>query len=415
MIFYQDRSIEAEKNDVILSGGYSGHANFGDVAQLKSVLSWYKERGYNPIVIIRLDAVYDEEFIEKLYEWFDVKAFIFYATVLFDASKYKLKRVENFSCQYFHLYGGGMINKFWAKDIINLCETIIEFFNIKNYVVSGQQIDHFGAMLLQTHYQKYEPSVVGVRDMLSLQYLQEVGIEAYYSFDDAYEELEELSSFFQPLKSDVQEIYLHFNLSPYVSDDLVAMVHTFKESLKLLKKHYPKAKYKLLLTYLDSRILSIVDTLGVVGSLDYHFDMCDVSIVNLAALSLKNKCDKRFEIDKNAVILATSYHTAMFMQLLGLKVFMFAGNEYYEQKREGLGLDKYTIEEFLANDFEVSFHENRKNDRKIWLSKLSENYHRHRVVVQEKAAPSIIEKKAILFKHKPIQTNLETALKQLSK
>jgi len=413
MIFYQDRVIIPEVNDVILSGGYSGHANFGDVAQLKSIISWYKKRDFNVVVVIRLDAIYDEKFLEKLYEWFDVKAFIFYSSKAFNVEKYKLVKVKEFVCPNFHLYGGGMINRFWAKDIIMLCESIINKFQVTNYVVSGQQIDSYGAKLLKEHYNRFLPSVIGVRDRESLTYLRENGIEAYYSFDDAYEELEHLSTVFELVESDIKEVYLHFNLSAYVSDDLQLMIKTFVTALESIKYNYPNAKYKLLLTYLDSRILGIIDTLGVIGTLDYHFDMCEVTIVNLAALSLQSSCDNKIKIAKNSIVLATSYHTAMFMKILGMKVFMFAGNDYYEQKRKGLSLDKVSFNDLFKNDNSTEILNSKKVYREEWLRILSSHYTQHSIKPLEYKEHHLSETKLPIFKHKPIETNLADMLKKM--
>lgn len=413
MVFYQDREIEISPKDVLLSGGYSGHANFGDVAQLKSVISWYKKRDSEVIVVIRLDSIYDKAFISKLYEWFDVKGFIFYSPTILDVSKYDLFISKEFMCTNFHLYGGGMINTFWAKYIIDLTQSIIERFQVKDYVISGQQIDTFGAKLLVEHFKEYHPSIVGVRDRESFNNLEEHNLNVVFSFDDAYEELNILKESFNVQESLKQEIYLHFNLSPYVSENLHEFIDNITNSLSIIKKKYPNARYKLLLTYLDSRILSIVDTLGVIGTLDYHFDMDEVTIINLASISLKSKAKSKINIASNSIVLATSYHTAMFMQLLGLKVYMFAGNEYYEQKRAGLELESVSLDNVLEDDISKYVDEDkRQQSRAVWLGKLAKAVNSN-LIEQKRSFNAVYPVAQVPFKRKQIQTNLDSTMLQV--
>ncbi len=411
MVFYQDKEILPSNKDVLLSGGYSGHANFGDVAQLKSVISWYKEHGFEPIVIIRLDSIYDDGFVKKLYEWFDVKGFLYYSTRHYDVSKYSLKECHEFKCDKFHLYGGGMINRFWAKDIISLNESIIDHFKVKEYILSGQQIDAVGAKLLVDHFKVYPATLIGVRDMESLTHLKENYIEAYYSFDDAYEELKRLSKEFVIQKREQQEIYLHLNLSAYVSDNLKDVVKDYVEKLEYLKLRYPDAKYKLLLTYLDSQILSVMDTMSVVGALDYHFDLRDVEILNLASMSLQNS--SKTQLSSDAIVLATSYHTAMFFQLMNFRVFMFAGNDYYEQKRSGLLLDERDLEKVI-NGEAVDLSASRDKSRAEWFEKLGSLSGECRIS-EHKFITNVESKSMPVFDSKPIHTNIQEFLAQLNR
>lgn len=412
MVFYQDKEISSNSKDILLSGGYSGHANFGDILQLKSVISWYKSLDYNPIVIIRLDAIYDEQFIAYLYSRFDVKAFIFYSTTLMDVSKYNLKVSKTFSCNRFHLYGGGMINQFWAKDIIALNESIINKFQVTNYILSGQQIDKVGAMLLVEHFSNYPPCVVGVRDIDSLKNLEACNIEAVYSFDDAYESLKILSTNFIDTESEVQEIYIHFNLSSYVSDSLDNVIKEYIKNIEYLKNRYTNSRYILLLTYLDSRILDIVDTLTAIGSLDYHFDIEQFEVLNLASISLEES-KRTISFSKNAIILTTSYHTAMFFQHLGCHVFMFSGNGYYEQKKSGLNLNEHKLEDVIATqprDLSVV----RDKHRERWLKKLA-SYQECNLIKSHKRYT--VDRAYILpiFENKPIHTNIHHFIKQKKK
>lgn len=413
MVFYQDKALNIDSNNVILSGGYSGHANFGDILQLKSVISWYKNRKYNPIVIIRLDAIYDGTFIDYIYKSFGVSSFIFYSTTVFDVSKYNLKVLEKFTCDIFHLYGGGMINTLWAKDIITLNEAIINKFSIKKYLISGQQIDAFGAKLLKSHFSKFPASIVGVRDYASMQYLQENNIKSQYSFDDAYEELSRLKEYFLLRKFKNKQIYLHLNLSPYVADDLLLYIEKFKNEFLLVKNKYPNAEYKLLLTYQDSRILSIVETPSAISTLDYHFDMDEFTVINLASIAQKKEPSKIHDIDRDGIALVTSYHTAMFMQSLGLNVYMFANNDYYKQKQKGLGLAFPSVSEMInRSQSTVELEIKRVESRESWLKVLtlalnSDEY------ISSQSFNDVYPRPTVVFKHKAIQSNLELTIKNM--
>lgn len=413
MVFYQDREIVVSSNNVILSGGYSGHANFGDILQLKSMISWYKEQHCNPIVIVRVDAIYDEAFIAYIYDSFAVSGFIFYSPKVLDVSKYNLKISNVFTCDTFHLYGGGMINTLWAKEIISLNEAIINRFSVKKYLISGQQIDAFGANLLKNHLSKFPAAIVGVRDHASMTYLKEKEIKSQYSFDDAYEELTRLKEYFLPRIFGRKQIYLHLNLSPYVADDLLAYIKRFKNELLLLKNKFPNAEYKLLLTYQDSRILSIVETPSAINTLDYHFDMDEFTVINLASMAQKKEPSKIHDIDKEGIALVTSYHTAMLMQTLGLKVHMFANNEYYQQKKKGLALSASCVSEMLELKQSTELlHVKRIESRKAWFKILKVALNNEKYIFSEDFN-AIYPKATTIFKHKPIQTNLELSLKSM--
>lgn len=405
MYFYTDKKIIPADNDVLLCGGYSGHANFGDILQLRSTLAFYNQNDYSPIIIIRLDSIYDTFFIQKLYDWFEIKGVIFYSEVLYDTSALPLVSPEDFSCRTLHLYGGGMINTMWADLILNLCASLITTFGVSRYILSGQQIDAYGAQKLQEHFQKFPPALVYARDYDSLEQLQKHGMQAFYGFDDAYEALEELSHKFVRVQ-DAQELYLHLNLSPYVADDLVAFVRTYGDVLLTLKAYYPHAKVTLLLSYLDSRILSIVDTLGAIGSLDYKFDFDEVRVLNLANMAL-SQGDDRFLFAYNAIMVTTSYHTAMLGQMLGLKVHFFANNKYYKQKKKALELKTNTIYETLEQHlYRDSLHEQRTEARKLYYDKLRALF-KVPVLTSSKRYKSVeVSHAKGIFLHKPIQTNL---------
>ncbi len=120
--------------------------------------------------------------------------------------------------------------------------------------MSGQQIGLECADQVARHSLRWRPETVGCRDVLSAQVLQERGVNACVTGDDAFEELVRVAS--TPLGSEVHPVEparfgLHLNLAPYARSiedqpDHEAL-ETIGQDLGLLQSQFGESCHPLLI------------------------------------------------------------------------------------------------------------------------------------------------------------------------
>ncbi len=373
--FYCDRTIEDGSKCVLLLGGFTGYQNFGDILQLKHAISFHKNTtGLTPVVICDIGCISGPGYREKLYEIFDVDRIIFFGGEYYDVEALNLKVMESpVHIPYFHIYGGGMLNRYWGEMHLSLAQDIINFFGVGHYLLSGQQIDRAISGKLKHFFEMYKPLVIGCRDEESLEIIKEIAPDAAeYSFDDAFECIGEIAHSISPAEKDIsrQTILLHMNFAHYVHDKTTRdCLDVFKDALEQIANHYGKNNVEivLLIAFNESRIGGYGDTPAVIQKLEEAFDFPYVRIVNMANLALSYRIgsglDVPPEISPASLLITTSYHMAMFGLTLGLRTYLFKGNPYYSQKHAGLHLEELDLKAFLEGAGEAGW---AKKDRRYF-------------------------------------------------
>jgi hypothetical protein len=380
------------KGVVFLAGGYDGYYyNFGDLLQLKGALNWYKKEDPKSLLcpLIHLAPVSNKAFIEELSSFFRTSDFIFYA---FEEEDFK-EKVAKLSLEplqlptklptiVFHLYGGGFFNRFWGEFKLKEIEGVLESFPVDHYIISGQQIDDEFVPTLTQHLRKYQPDLIGCRDLKSVEILAKHGITAKFSSDDAFEELLAIvndAKNLQNLENKEISFALNMNLSYYV----LSMDEAFFERLdRLLNLLSSKTKDKGIPIFVESYLtqrdevqnmwLSIKKTL-----LTKYFPK--FLGIDLAGALLKGELNIAGSILRLApLFIANSYHTALFGKMLGIPTYLLSFNDYYSQKQAGIEVKQRTLEEFLDEDPEVILKEQEttlkihEEARAKWLKELKE-------------------------------------------
>ena len=401
--FYCDRTIEDGSKCVLLLGGFTGYQNFGDILQLKHAISFHKNTtGLTPVVICDIESIVGPDYPAKLYKIFAVDCIIFYSREYYDVEALNLKVMESpVRIPYFHIYGGGILNKYWGEWYLSLVPDVIDFFGVGHYLLSGQQIDRRISNKLQHFFEMYKPLLIGCRDEESLDIVKEIAPDAAaYSFDDAFECVGDIAHNISLAEEDTrrQTILLHLNLSLYVHDKTTRdCLDVFKDALEKIRNHYDKNNIEiiLLIAYNDSRVTAVGDTPVVIQSLEDEFDFPYVRIVNMAnlALSYKIGCglDVPLRISPAALLITTSYHMAMLGLTLGLRTYLFKGNLYYSQKHAGLHLEELDLEAFLKGAGEAGWAERDRRyfreAREKWRALLEAAYKKE--PVQERHADAL--------------------------
>jgi len=389
--FYCDRTISDGEKCVLLLGGFTGYQNFGDILQLKHAISFHKSiTGLKPVVICDIACIPGPGYPEKLHERLGVDYIIFFSREYCDAVALNLKVMESpVHIPYFHTYGGGFLNRYWVQVYLSLAPDLIDFFGVGHYLLSGQQVDHAVAGRLKHFFEAYKPLLIGCRDEESVEVVKKIApYAAAYSFDDAFESLQDLTSCMS-LTEDIdgrQTIMLHLNLSRYCHDNEAARegLEVYKDALRMIKSHYgdKDLDFVLLMAYNDLRLDEVKDTLAVLVVLEDEFDFTGARILNLANLAFYNKAggllSKTIKIPRSALLITASYHTAMMGLDMGLRTWLFEENEYYSQKHAGLHMERRDLKSFLEHSYESVWTESNRRyfrqAREKWLELLSGIY-----------------------------------------
>lgn len=359
MIFYTDDAssevLLAPGPSVLLYGGFEGFDNYGDVLQLKGAIKFHRENSTMPVImIVALAAWTTPGLLERLHRNYDVDGFIFEDDAYLDASAEGLKPITDLDAgNLLHVYGGGYFNSYWGERRAYVVEQILYTLQIREWVISGIQVDVEGAAYLQRVFALKMPILVGARDLASVDLLSATvpGDILHYSFDDAVEPIAEIGLALARLGSvesgDRHSIGVHLNItSEYMAPTQLAAGRAL---IVRASEKYPHHEATILHAYNDSREI-IRDALESVTHLSDLAIFTQFDVINFATVASLRELDPPLlrrimrALAPIDFVITASYHIALTLNLLGKPTFLLATSAYYDDKREALG---------LANDFEA--------------------------------------------------------------
>lgn len=368
MYYYTDNEtadfLAGEFEKVYLLGSYDDPNNFGDIIQLKGALEFHRNLGdREPVIMLSYRAYKEDGYVEKLKKWFNCKYFIFQSHTNEPEQQWAtLSPIASFPAGgLLHVYGGGYLNKMWGEWRIQEIEYILDLFKVKDYFLSGHQIDKDTVPKLQKLFEKKAPLLVGLRDRESLSYLQTMSIDvsAHYSFDDVTNIfLKWIAASRQDIKSFVssglsrKKFAIHMNMASYTGDEQHR--NDIVESIREATAHYPALSPQVLHSYNERRPEFTKDSLGTIIELQEDFPFHAYSVINLAQMALDINPSTNYYPQIRGILstvefaITCSYHTSMLMSFLDKPTYLIASNEYYRQKRAGLGYHD-NLEEYLKN------------------------------------------------------------------
>ncbi|MBB6670622.1 hypothetical protein [Cohnella nanjingensis] len=411
-LYADSRSIEqlnTAEEKVLLFGSYIGYSNFGDILQLKGALEFHRSHtDLIPVVVCALESISSYSFFAKLRKWFGDITFIFFDYNLQSDPSFMLQQIHTSTgVHHLHLYGGGYLNTMWGEFKLSIVEFLLKTFKIEHYVITGQQLDKNFISNLSQHIQTYSPSLIGGRDYESANLIKMAGWKGGYSFDDA-------SDIIQSMKNNLKfqindQIMFHVNTSSYTHEKLEHAINTISNSLKRIKAY--NNKLQLLQMYSDKRYV-VRDTLETIIDLEDEFPFDTYVVQNLAIMALEYQTiqnDDLLQLGNLGV--TSSYHTTMFLNMLGIPCHLFSFNDYYDQKRGALD-NKGTLDEFLNAPY-VPDYEAKLKERQDWIYILKSDFlaHRNEKLKIEKINYIITSTNlAFSYKDDQIQKNLNTSL-----
>lgn len=369
---------EGTNRVVILAGSFNGYGrNFGDLLQLRGTLRWHKQHWPGAVLcpLLHLQTISDEKTLRELIEFFGTPHWLLYAHHGEEDANSRaaalglepLRVSGSLTPAILHVYGGGFFNGFWGRWMLDLIEAVLHTFPIGRYVISGQQVGAEFAPVLAEHCRRYRPDLVGCRDPLSVEVLTHSGIEAFFSGDDAFEELlrcaetAATANATPPLNS---AFGLHLNLSRYVYSSPTqgdraqvseqAISQQIECLLQLLVTRFGPSSIPIIVgSYLDPRH-EVQDTWAAVKRTLLTRYFPQFIGLDIAGLLLQGRLEDAAPLLRSVkLFVATSYHTALFLKILGVPTYLLAFNDYYTQKQSGLQEPARSFEEFLTIDPET--------------------------------------------------------------
>ena len=365
MRYYTDKQtadfLARQNNIVYMLGGYDDPNNFGDIIQLKAAMEFHRQQGVRtPVILLSYRAFKSEDYVTHLKKWFNCDYFVFQTHDEQPEQNWtSISPLEHYpSGGLLHVYGGGYLNKMWGEWHLKEIEVMLDLFKIDNYLLSGHQIDQEIVPRLKVVFEKKMPLLVGLRDHQSLEYVRgmDLDVPAHYSFDDVTRIfMAWISTTKQDVKSIIastfrkQKYAIHMNMASYAGDDehRENIIHAIRGVDSLRKGYGPIVLH----SFNERRLNFTKDSLGSIIELQEEFPYHAYSVVNLAQMALDINPANNYYPDISGVIssvdfaITCSYHTSMLMSFLGKPTYLIASNEYYRQKRLGLGytddLDAY--------------------------------------------------------------------------
>lgn len=363
---------------IILIGGYLGYNNFGDILQLKEAISFHKSVTFlEPVVVCHVSSIPDKNFLSRLRNWFGICAIIFIHDHTVDVTLLNLHLIDSvFSIENLHLYGGGFLNKYWGDYFLKLVEGLIRNFRVDNYIISGQQVGVEFANILKEHFNKFRPKLIGARDFESQNIINSIGFKCEFSFDDASNIIQSWARCKPKHRSAKKVLLIHLNTSKYTSnndDEQRKELSRISQVLIMLSEKFKNFEPVFLNAYSECRA-SVKDTLATIISMEDSLPFLDFRVIDIAHMALlhdpsNTTIDNNLAIFSGGIAISSSYHTAMFCNMLNTPCYQISENAFYKQKREGLGKNR-TLEQFLENPSVSSF-SGFMEQREVWLVKLA--------------------------------------------
>lgn len=389
------------KRIILLIGGFNGYWNFGDLLQLRGAIRWYEINHPEDIVcpFLHLKTIANHKDLELLNRLFTTEHWLFYAHhEEVDANQQAevlglepLKVLNKQAQALLHVYGGGFFNRFWGHWILSLIEQVLCLFSVTHYLISGQQVSPDFADILAEHCQYYQPDLIGCRDPLSVQLLQTHGILASLSGDDAFEELllykAPQEAVTKPLVQ-AESFGLHLNLSGYVysarpgMNELSqehALIQKVNNYFQLLLERFGLTAQPVIVgAYLDARP-ELDDSWTCLKKTLFTKYFPQFTALDLVGLLIQGKLQEAaITLQQLQLFVAMSYHTALFLKVLGVPTYLLAFNEYYQQKQQGIESCPRPLEDFLKTQprqilaEQDSYLLNHRQTRQSWLDSMCE-------------------------------------------
>lgn len=345
------------KGKRLLLGGDFGYSNFGDVLQLRGAIKKSKDQNLEPIVIYNLDSITDINYINRMKLLLNVNIIIFisYKNIDFsDVIELKLSQLKaTVNIYSLHLYGGGYLNAMWGDYMLSLSEYFIDLFKIHDYRISGQQLESEYIDKFISHLNKTNPVIVGVRDFDSLALMELANYPCYYSFDDATEELLNISKKVSKNQDSTNTFLIHLNFSKYTDSN--NNIESIINKLNFIKREYPNYSINVFNAYNDNRY-DVQDTLKSLIFLENRFPYKKYTVIDGGAVAY-DIYDQDYSFLSSEFAISSSYHTTLLMGLSNIPCYLFTNNRYYEQKGRSLKtekdfylfLDKLPISDFSEN------------------------------------------------------------------
>lgn len=373
MFFYADaESIEvlcSNRSKAVLLGSDFGYGNFGDVLQHVGAVSHLQETSALDLVsIFALEAISRFVGTDALRGIYNVDALMFVATEplrVEDLSRLGLQQVLMVNnVAVVHLYGGGFLNEMWGDFSLDIAEQLLRQVPRATYVISGQQVAASYSRRVADHIATYKPRLVGVRDRDSLRNVQEQGVAAEFSFDDAVEQLLSLSRLYQLRRGD--GAFIHLNSSGYTGNDSALLEMT--RHLSLVAGRVGGSALPVLFQAFQDGREQVIDSLETVKRLERAFPFAGTQTALLveAILAPPGKWAPRVLVGEFGY--SCSYHVTMWLQLNGIPCWLRGSNSYYDQKRRSLGVEG-SFESFLET-LPLVEHGANLEARSQWLGKL---------------------------------------------
>lgn len=374
--------LKTKNKRAYLYGSFVGYNNFGDIIQLKHAIDFHKQRtDLTPVIVLHLTSLESSHHVQELKRWYGCDHFIFISDKVFnttDANLALIKKIQPGGL--LHIYGGGFLNKYWGRGIIEKVIDMLDSLAISNYLFSGQQVEEATVPYLNKLIEKQQPLLFGVRDYESYKYMKQAGVakNIEFSFDDVIEILHTWRESTRPSlklrllnKMRPTTTLWHINISSYATANKKRVL----EKIRRVKRDRPKNRVLVAHAYNDIRV-SLRDSLQSILQLENDFPYYDYKVVNLAQMALDIHPEKNTYPNIAALLsnvdlaVASSYHTAMLTTIFGIPSFLMSENEFYSQKQKGLG---------FGNDFGKFMDDPSKHlnsfqkemiERQEWLEKL---------------------------------------------
>lgn len=359
--------LENPAEKVFLVGSDFGYGNFGDILQHINTIRFHAQLGrHQTVCFMAANAIGDVQFPLFVRQAYGMDAVVFVSEYPLDLSQtglnlQPLRLVCNAAA--LHLYGGGFLNDKWGDFVLGVTEFLLHHFHLSNYVVSGQQVTRPYESRVLRHIQAYQPKAFAVRDGLSHQWLSEAGYVPEFSFDDATEALQSLTST-APLQKGT-DLLIHVNVSEYTGQPGDAQ--SVRDDLHRLRDSPHGSEHVTLLQAFTDKRKEVIDTRESIKSMERHFPFFDTRSIELTALAYDNRTQLRTPI-AGALGYSCSYHVALWLQLAGIPCWLKGSNAFYQQKTRALQV-RQDLPSFLR-DPQLADHAENLEQREAWMNQL---------------------------------------------
>ena len=345
----------------ILTGGYEGYENYGDILQLQGVIESHRAKSTRHLVlVVEPPATIDfDEFDERMKSQFGIDHVVFGFHADFESTPANAVPLpESLGAEVLHVYGGGYLNQFWGIPRMTTIGQIVGLFRPRMSVFTGLQIDSSVLLRLRTLLNSAQPTFVGARDDQSYRLLQLIWPTEKIRFtsDDAFDIIDRLTKKFRRLsffRKRAGTFAFHANYTAEYTE-ITLQQQRIVDTLTAARMANPSLRVRPISGYLDDRGI-VKDTLEAISELNFGTSLRFEPGANFvsAAQSVRINWPQSVRVVQTGLrdtkfVLSSSYHVALTFLAAGIPAYLIAENPYYSQKRETLGLES-SIDLFLKS------------------------------------------------------------------